>query len=310
MIQLDRGKAMFIANNVSKKYYKEEVVKDFSIVLKRGEIHGLIGENSAGKTTIIKCLVGIYGCDKGEVLCDEKPVYDNPQVKEKIAYIADINEYYKNYTVEKMVDLFETFYDSFSKSKFHELNRDFQLNPKVSVGKLSKGQKMRFAFMLALSQNPDYLIMDEPTSGLDVAGQQLFFDHLIAEVENNQLGVLISSHHLDHLEKICDQITILSHGEVLAQSSVEDMKSKYKAYEVKIKHSEDVEQKLIALKQKSIVLSYENVGQIYQILLDTTVGSIEEIFQGAQEISIQEVTSSLEAIYLAITLTKNKGEIL
>ena len=309
MIQLGRRKVMFVAKNVYKKYYKKDIVKDFSIVLKRGEIHGLIGENSAGKTTIMKCLVGIYGCDKGEVLCDEKPVYDNPKVKEKIAYIADVNEYYKNYTVEKMVELFETFYESFSRTKFDTLNQDFQLNTKVSVGKLSKGQKMRFAFMLALSQSPDYLIMDEPTSGLDVAGKKLFFNHLIAEVENNQLGVLISSHHLEHLEKVCDQITILSHGEVLAQNSVEDVKSRYRAYEVKIKDVKELEQTLDDLQKEHIVLSYENVGQIYQILIDTTLRSIEEIVQG-EEVYIQEVPSSLEAIYLAITTSKNKGELL
>lgn len=307
MIQLGRGKVMFVAKNVYKKYYKKDIVKDFSIVLKRGEIHGLIGENSAGKTTIMKCLVGIYGCDKGEVLCDEKPVYDNPKVKEKIAYIADVNEYYKNYTVEKMVELFETFYESFSRTKFDTLNQDFQLNTKVSVGKLSKGQKMRFAFMLALSQSPDYLIMDEPTSGLDVAGKKLFFDHLIAEVENNQLGVLISSHHLEHLEKVCDQITILSHGEVLAQNSVEDVKSRYRAYEVKIKDVKELERTLDDLQKEHVVLSCENVGQIYRILIDTMLRSIEEIVQG-EEVYIQEVPSSLEAIYLAITTSKSKGD--
>jgi len=300
---------MFVAKNVYKKYYKKDIVKDFSIVLKRGEIHGLIGENSAGKTTIMKCLVGIYGCDKGEVLCDEKPVYDNPKVKEKIAYIADVNEYYKNYTVEKMVELFEIFYESFSRTKFDTLNQDFQLNTKVSVGKLSKGQKMRFAFMLALSQSPDYLIMDEPTSGLDVAGKKLFFDHLIAEVENNQLGVLISSHHLEHLEKVCDQITILSHGEVLAQNSVEDVKSRYRAYEVKIKDVKELERTLDDLQKEHVVLSCENIGQIYRILIDTMLRSIEEIVQG-EEVYIQEVPSSLEAIYLAITTSKNKEELL
>lgn len=300
---------MFVAKNVYKKYYKKDIVKDFSIVLKRGEIHGLIGENSAGKTTIMKCLVGIYGCDKGEVLCDEKPVYDNPKVKEKIAYIADVNEYYKNYTVEKMVELFETFYESFSRTKFDTLNQDFQLNTKVSVGKLSKGQKMRFAFMLALSQSPDYLIMDEPTSGLDVAGKKLFFNHLIAEVENNQLGVLISSHHLEHLEKVCDQITILSHGEVLVQNSVEDVKSRYRAYEVKIKDVKELERTLDDLQKEHVVLSCENVGQIYRILINTTLRSIEEIVQG-EEVYIQEVPSSLEAIYLAITTSKNKEELL
>lgn len=300
---------MFIAKNIYKKYDKKDVVKDFSISLKRGEIHGLIGENSAGKTTIIKCLVGIFKCDKGEIQCDEEQVYDNPQIKEKIAYIADANEYYRNYTVEKMVKVYKEFYPSFSKVKYDELNRDFQIDSKVNVGKLSKGQKMRFAFMLAIAQSPSYLIMDEPTSGLDVSSQKLFFNHLIEEVENNQMGVLISSHNLDHLEKICDQITILGSGEVLIQNSVEEIKSRYKQYEVKLKHADKIDEKLEKLQRERVVLSYEKVGQIYQLLIDTTISSIEEIFGEAQEVSIQEVEGSLEAIFLAKTLAMSKGEL-
>lgn len=106
---------MLEVKNVYKSYNKNQVLQDVSLTVMPGEIHGLIGENSAGKTTLIKCVTGIYKTDKGSVLYDEKPVYDNPEVKERIGYVADYNEYIKYYTVSQMVYMYEKFYPAFNK---------------------------------------------------------------------------------------------------------------------------------------------------------------------------------------------------
>ena len=195
---------MLEVKNVYKSYNKNQVLKDISLTVMPGEIHGLIGENSAGKTTLIKCVTGIYRTDEGEVLYDGKPVYDNPEVKEKIGYVADYNEYIKYYTVSQMVHMYKKFYPSFNKEKFNAFNQIFQLSVDKRIMTFSKGQKMRLAFMLEVAKEPDYLIMDEPTSGLDPVAKAKFFEMLINEVEQREMGVLISSHNLDGLEKICD----------------------------------------------------------------------------------------------------------
>ena len=90
---------MLEIKNVYKSYNRNNVLKDISLTVLPGEIHGLIGENSAGKTTLIKCVTGVYKADQGEILYDGKPIYDNPEVKERVGYVADYNDYIKYYKI-------------------------------------------------------------------------------------------------------------------------------------------------------------------------------------------------------------------
>ena len=94
---------MLKIEHLYKGYNKIPVLEDISLTVEPGEIRGLIGENSAGKTTLIKCAAGIYKADKGNITYDDKMIYDNPEVKERVGYVADYNEYIAGYTVTKMV---------------------------------------------------------------------------------------------------------------------------------------------------------------------------------------------------------------
>ncbi|MBR1865212.1 MAG: ATP-binding cassette domain-containing protein, partial [Lachnospiraceae bacterium] len=106
---------MLEVREVEKSYNRNKVLKGISLNVQRGEIHGLIGENSAGKTTLIKCVTGIYRTDHGSVLYDGREVFDNPEVKERIGYVADYNEYIPYYTVSRMVHMYEIFYPGFQR---------------------------------------------------------------------------------------------------------------------------------------------------------------------------------------------------
>ena len=128
---------MLEIKNVYKGYDGKEVLKDVSFEVRKGEIHGLIGENSAGKTTLIKCLVGIYKAEKGEILYDGKPVFDQPKVKENIGYVADYNSYLRGYTVGRLVKLYEAMYPDFSMEKFQSMNEKFHLEMKSCCAPLS-----------------------------------------------------------------------------------------------------------------------------------------------------------------------------
>ena len=88
---------MLEVKDIYKSYNKTEVLHGISLEVKPGEIHGLIGENSAGKTTLIKCITGVYKADKGEILIDNEVIYDNPKAKVQIGYVADYNEYIRFY---------------------------------------------------------------------------------------------------------------------------------------------------------------------------------------------------------------------
>ncbi|MGN0393795.1 MAG: ABC transporter ATP-binding protein [Coprococcus sp.] len=253
---------MIEVKNVYKSYNKFEALKDISISVKPGEICGLIGENSAGKTTLIKCMAGIYKTNQGSITYDGKAVYNNPEVKEKLGYVADSNDYIGFYTVAKMVYMYETFYSGFEKEKFNYLNKTMQVPVDKRVMTLSKGQKMKLAFMLELSKNPNYLIMDEPTSGLDPVAKSHFYDILVQEVERHDIGVLISSHNLDGLEKICDSIVMMHQGTVEQQTSLDGMKDELVKLQVVFENGAPDE-----LKNLPEILEIHNIGSIYTMIV-------------------------------------------
>ncbi|MBQ4057996.1 MAG: ABC transporter ATP-binding protein [Lachnospiraceae bacterium] len=290
---------MLEVKNIYKSYNKNQVVKDVSLTVMPGEIHGLIGENSAGKTTLIKCVTGIYKADKGDVLYDEKPVYDNPEVKEKIGYVADYNEYIKYYTISQMVHMYEKFYPAFNKEKFNDFNQIFKLPVDKRIMTLSKGQKMRLAFMLETAKEPDYLILDEPTSGLDPVAKAKFFELLINEVEQREIGVLISSHHLDGLEKICDSVTMMHEGVVERQMSMEDMKSELVKLNVVFEGGAGK-----AVYDLPQILRISNVGSIYTMVVKEYDESFDKKLRELGASLVEPVDISLEELFVVLEEAK------
>ncbi len=290
---------MLEVKNIFKSYNKNQVLKDVSLTVLPGEIHGLIGENSAGKTTLIKCVTGIYKTDKGSVLYDEKPIYDNPEVKERIGYVADYNDYIKYYTVSQMVHMYEKFYPAFNKEKFNDFNQIFKLPVDKRIMTLSKGQKMRLAFMLETAKEPDYLILDEPTSGLDPVAKAKFFELLINEVEQREIGVLISSHHLDGLEKICDSVTMMHEGVVERQMSMENMKSELVKLNVVFEGGA-----CKAVYELSQVLRISNVGSIYTMVVKEYDEEFANELRKLGASLVEPVDISLEELFVVLEESK------
>ncbi|MCR5701573.1 MAG: ABC transporter ATP-binding protein [Lachnospiraceae bacterium] len=286
-----------------KGYYKTKVVKAVNIKIDKGEIHGLIGENSAGKTTLIKCVAGVYKPDEGEIIYDGKPVYNNPKVKEHVGYVADSNEYISLYTVSKMVDMYETFYPKFDREKFNSYNEVFKLPVGKRLYALSKGQKMRLAFMLETAKQPDYLILDEPTSGLDPVAKSKFFEMLINEVEHNNIGVLISSHNLEGLERICDSVTMLHEGVVERQMSMEDMKCQLTRLNVVFEGGAG--KKIYEMPQ---ILRISNVGSIYTLVVRDFDEEFVSVLKKNGASLVEPLDISLEELFVVLEESKEQND--
>ena len=216
-------KQMLEIKNLQKGYNNQPIIHDISICINRGEIHGLIGSNGAGKTTLLKCAVGIYRPAQGRVQYEGQNIYDNPEIKKKVAYVSEQLDFINIYSVAGMAKYYRGFYDTFCKEKFDDLAKRFGIKVQKNIGTLSKGQRAKLNFILAIAQQPEYVIMDEPESGMDAEGKNLFRDVLIEEVERGQIGVLFSSHDLTDIERICDSVTMIEAGEIFAQKSVDEL---------------------------------------------------------------------------------------
>lgn len=285
---------MIKVENVSKRYSKIPVIEHIYLTVSRGEIRGLIGNNGAGKTTLIKCITGIYKPDDGSVLYDDEKIYDNPDVKHKVGYVSDNCGYLGRYSVSGMVRLYENYYPNFNKEKFNTLNEEFGLSLKSKVKNLSKGQKMRLGFMLELSKQPEYLILDEPTSGLDPVAKNKFMEILVQEVEKGNIGVLISSHNLGDLEKLCDTITLIEDGKVTNNTNVDDLKEQFVKLQVVIPGGIDSSK----LNLPNIV-NVSNVGSVYTIIIDNYDKMTEEWLKSKGAELIEVIDMGLEELYVS-----------
>lgn len=263
---------MIEIKNVTKAYNKGErpAVENVSFEVQPGKIHGLIGPNGSGKTTLIKCITGILMPDQGKVLIDGEDVYDNPHAKKKIGYVADNCNYFPKYKVKSMVDFYEGMYEQFDRKEFEKLNEIFEIPTEQKIGHLSKGQKMRVSFMLNMAMKPDVIVMDEPTSGLDAMAKADLLEQIVTKVEYDEVAVIISTHHLYELEKICDTVTMLNTGGVHYQGELDRVKQQIGKYQVVFKDSIPE-----GVLNDERVVNYSNIGSVYTFLWDRSLSGEE-----------------------------------
>ena len=160
---------------------------------------------------------------------------------------------------------------------------------------------MRLGFMLELAKMPEYLLLDEPTSGMDPVAKKTFLEKLVEEVEKENLGVLISSHNLNDLEKLCDTITILDKGKVVNEAGLDDLKSSLTKLQVVFENG--VDEKLLLRKE---VVTYSNVGNVYTIIIEDYDSKKEKWLKDLGAGYMEELDMSLEELYIA--LDARKGE--
>ena len=213
---------MIKTESLYKAYNGENVIKDITAELSPGKIYGLIGANGSGKTTFLKCLAGIYRPDSGRAMLDDTDIFDNEEIKSRIAYVGDTPEFWKFYTVKRYADYYAAFYDSFSYERFNELSERFETDKKSYAGNMSLGQRKKLALSLALSRDASHLIFDEPENGMDNEAR-VIFRQLIRDTADKGSLILLSSHDLTNIEGMCDEIIFLDKGRVIYKNDIDSL---------------------------------------------------------------------------------------
>ena len=280
------------------------VVHGVDLHVEKGTIHGLIGHNGSGKTTIIKCLTGIFPPDEGEVKVAGQTVYDNPEVKGKIGYVSDGSSILgPGYKIQRLVEMYDHIFPNFSKEEFYLLNKMFQINANKRVSQLSKGQQMRVSFMLNMARRPEVLILDEPTSGLDAMAKKDLLDTLVSAVEHDEMTVLISSHHLEQLEKICDAVTVISHGRVDIEDELDEVTGQIMKYQVVFPEGAPK-----GLYERKEICDISNVGSVYTIVVPRSAASFEEDMRRDGAVVVEPLQVGLEESFVYMNRLKERGE--
>ncbi|ASI85179.1 MULTISPECIES: ABC transporter ATP-binding protein [Bacillus] len=283
---------MLKVTSLKKTIDNQTILDDVSFTLQRGSIIGLLGRNGAGKTTLLRTMVGILDPDEGTVTYEDIDIHKNPETKQKIVYVPDSTNMLNGYTVKEIVKFYKSVYTAFDEPYFYELLEHFNL-PNKRIRSYSKGMKALLAIILAVSTKAEYIILDEPTNGLDPIVKRKILQFLVGEVAEKEITIFISTHHLDEVEQIADTIIILKGRTISSITSLDDAKSRF--VKIQVAYERSLPQKLENLSNIKIL---NQTGKVYTILIEGNVATTLEKFYKEQPILIEELTMSLEDVFV------------
>ncbi len=214
---------MIEVKNLTKRFDGFAALDGLTMTVPTGSVYGLVGPNGSGKSTVIRHIMGIFRPDSGGVFIDGAPVFENPTVKSRMAYIPDDIFYFVQSSVRDMMHYYRGIYPTFDMERYEKLREVFGLNEKMPIRRMSKGMQKQAAFWLAMCLRPEVLVLDEPVDGLDPVMRRQVWSLLMADAAERGVTVLVSSHNLRELEDVCDHVGILDHGKLLLERSLSEL---------------------------------------------------------------------------------------
>lgn len=208
--------------DVSKKYGNSFALKNVDLSFETGKIYGLLGPNGSGKSSTLKLLAGLVYPSSGKVTIDGEPVTRKAAVK--VGYLTELDMFYDTFSVENMIDFYETQFHDFDKEKALHLLEYMELQPRVKIKQLSKGKRGRLKLVLVLSRKTDLLLLDEPFSGLDPMVRDSIVRSLLSFIDFETQTVIIATHEINEIEALLDEAYILQDGIVKDHCIVEELR--------------------------------------------------------------------------------------
>ncbi len=288
---------MIEAIKISKSFDDIKAIDDISLSIKEGCVFGLIGTNGAGKSTFLRMMAGILKPDKGQMIIDGTPVYENVEAKQKFFYISDEQHFFTNSTPEDMVAFYEVFYPNFDRTRAFDMMEKFNLDRKRRVSTFSKGMKKQLSIILGIAAQTEYLLCDETFDGLDPVMRQGVKSIFAAEMEDRKFTPIIASHNLRELEDICDHVGLLHKGGVLLSKDLEEMKCAVHKIQFVLAKDADENEVLNGIE----VISVEKRGSLITL---TARGDRDTILRKIQESEppfAEALPLSLEEIFISET---------
>ncbi|HLO56195.1 MAG TPA: ATP-binding cassette domain-containing protein [Saprospiraceae bacterium] len=294
--------------NVVKAYHSHIAVNDVSFDVKAGTIFGLLGPNGAGKTSLIRIITTITGADSGQVLLNGEPL--NHLHPNEIGYMPEERGLYKKMKVgEQLLYLAQlkglTEKEAKIKLKTWMVKFDIMNWWDKKVGDLSKGMSQKIQFIATVIHDPKLLILDEPFSGLDPINANLIKDE-IYQLKEKGTSILFSTHRMEQVEEICEDIVLINQGKILLYGNVNTIKNDFKEHLFSIKYEGDLPTvtdhlgfSVLEKRPNEVTIKVtEGVSsnQILKTLIDTNISILgfNEILPSLNEIFIKKVEQSNE----------------
>lgn len=223
---------MIQIHNLCKSYGEKKVLDDLTLTVADGSIYGLVGTNGAGKTTLLHLIAGILRPDSGKITATvgigEVETFDCKALKSELYYVTDESYVLSQGSISTMAALIGGFYPNFSHELLHKLCALLGLDEKKRINGFSKGMKRKAALALGFAARPRYLLLDESFDGLDASVRRTVCDLLVEFTAESDSAVILASHDLHEVEKICDTVGIISGTKLKFSGDLDELKEKYR----------------------------------------------------------------------------------
>lgn len=221
--------AVVAVTRLSRTFGATKALNDVSFTVKRGTVFGLVGENGAGKSTLIKHLLGFWRAEEGSVrVFGLDPVADPPAVLGRIGYLSEQPDLPGWMRVDEVLRFTQAFYPKWDARYAEGLREQFGLDPAARVKTLSKGQHAKLGLIAAQAHRPDLLVLDEPSSGLDPIVRRDILEAIIRTVTDEGRTVIFSSHLLDEIERVSDDLAMLHRGTLRLCEPLDAVKARHR----------------------------------------------------------------------------------
>lgn len=230
---------MLQVENLKKVYATKAAVNGISFTVNKGEIFGLLGPNGAGKTTTIRMILNILLPDSGRILFDGNSFTE--VTKNRVGYLPEERGLYKKNRLSDTIAYFGSLKNMPPKeikkqSDFWLKKFELKGSEKSKIEELSKGNQQKVQFIIAVLHDPDMIILDEPFTGFDPINQDLLKEILI-ELKNAGKTIIFSTHQMEQVEKLCDNICLINDGDIILSGKLRDVKKNYGNNSIRIDYS-------------------------------------------------------------------------
>lgn len=213
---------LFECRSLTKKYGRKTALNEISLKLQGGKIVGLLGPNGSGKTTLIKLASGLLTPTFGDIIIDGNTI--GIETKKVVSYLPDICCLPDEMTVDGVVGYYKTFFDDFNEEKADLMIENLGIDKKAKIKSLSKGNKEKVQLILTMSRDAKVYLLDEPIGGVDPATRDYIINTIITNYNENAL-VIISTHIIQDVEKILDEVVFINNGNIVLYDTVDNIRS-------------------------------------------------------------------------------------
>jgi ABC-2 type transport system ATP-binding protein len=227
--------------NLTHFYGKKLVYENLSFNVEEGKILGLLGKNGTGKSTTINILNGFLQPKEGECLIyGENTQNLTPKTKMRIGFLIEGHIQYTFMNIHQIEKFYSGFYPAWNSQPYWELMSKLKVTPKQKISTMSCGQRSQVALGLILAQDPDLLILDDFSMGLDPGYRRLFIDYLREYAKSANKTIFVTSHIIQDMERLIDDVLIMDYGRILAQQPLNTFMNKFRQFNITMKSHETI----------------------------------------------------------------------